>query len=244
MSLESCKKEKLFDLLEKDVHYKEGMNACINCGTCTAICPAASFYKYDPRQILAVLQNHDEDALLDLLKSEQIWYCGECMSCKTRCPRGNTPGLVIIALRSLSQESGYFTESEKGRQQIAIKRTIGKYLWNYGYCVYPLELEMKFHPEQGPTFAWALDNVHAVFQRLGANLAQEGPGVLRKIPEEAMEELHRIFEVTGATGRFEKIEEASRKKAEEMKMDFSTDGLDNEYCTHVFSANNNTHTHL
>ena len=233
---------RLFDLLEKDVRYQEGMNACINCGTCTAICPAASFYKYDPRQIVDTLQNRDENDLLALLKGEEIWYCGECMSCKTRCPRSNTPGLVIVALRSLSQDLGYFTESEKGRQQIAIKRTVGKWLWNYGYCVYPRELETKFHPEQGPTFAWVLDNVDPVFQRLGANIDQDGPGILRKIPKESMDELHRIFDVTGATERFEVIERESKKKAEEMGMDLSGDGLDNDYCRHVFSTNNNTHT--
>ncbi len=242
MSLKRRKMGKLFDLLEKDIRYQEGMNACINCGTCTAICPAASFYKYDPRHIVDTLQNRDEAALEELLKSEQIWYCGECMSCKTRCPRGNTAGLIIIALRSLSQDLGYFTESEKGRQQITIKRTVGKWLWNYGYCVYPLELETKFHPEQGPAFAWVLDNVHPVFQRLGANLAQDGPGILRKIPEESMEELHRIFEVTGATERFEAIEKASQEKAKEMNKELSGDGLNNEYCEYVYSANNNTHT--
>ena len=42
---------KLYDKLTEDYRIKEGLKACINCGTCTAICPAADFYKYDPRKI-------------------------------------------------------------------------------------------------------------------------------------------------------------------------------------------------
>ena len=71
----------------------EGMKACMNCGVCTAVCPAAEFYNYDPRQIVSTVQTQDDEAIEALLRSETIWYCGECMSCRPRCPRGNTPGL-------------------------------------------------------------------------------------------------------------------------------------------------------
>src|SRR5512133_1192553 len=107
----------IIERLKQDIRFEEGMNACINCGTCTAICPAAEFYNYDPRQVVIDVQSNNEDRIIQLLKSDVIWYCGECMSCKTRCPRGNTVGLIIMALRNLSQDLGYFTESEKGRQQ-------------------------------------------------------------------------------------------------------------------------------
>ena len=48
---------RLYDLLMKDYRLKEGLNACINCGTCTAICPAAEFYRYDPRRIVDIVQS-------------------------------------------------------------------------------------------------------------------------------------------------------------------------------------------
>ena len=85
----------------KDYRLKEGLNACINCGTCTAVCPAAEFYRYDPRKIVDIVQSKDDDEIEKLLKSETIWYCGECMSCVTRCPRKNAPGLIVMALRNL-----------------------------------------------------------------------------------------------------------------------------------------------
>ena len=106
---------KLCERLMKDYRIKEGLNACINCGACTAICPAAEFYKYDPRQIVNTVQTRDDAEIEKLLKSDTIWYCGECMSCVTRCPRKNAPGLAVMALRNLSMKTGLFMESEKGR---------------------------------------------------------------------------------------------------------------------------------
>ena len=69
----------LYDRLAGDVRFVEGLKACLNCGTCTTICPAAEFYAYQPRQIVDILQTHDDQAIESLLKSETIWYCGECM---------------------------------------------------------------------------------------------------------------------------------------------------------------------
>lgn len=79
----------LIEKLKKDIHYIEGMNSCMNCGVCTAICPAAEFYNYDPRMIVDSVQRNDEEVISNYIKSDVIWYCGECMSCRTRCPRGN-----------------------------------------------------------------------------------------------------------------------------------------------------------
>lgn len=207
---------KLYDKLMEDYRFKEGLNACINCGTCTAICPAAEFYKYDPRIITDTVQSKDEAAIEELLKSETIWYCGECMSCVTRCPRKNAPGLIIMALRNLSLEMGYFVESEKGRQQYALGKDLCGNVLNYGYCVYPRVFKYATHPEYGPVGKWVEDNLEAVHKRLGSNLDGNGPGILRKIPKEDLDELQRIFDVTGATERLDKVKKFSAEKAGEM----------------------------
>jgi heterodisulfide reductase subunit C len=231
---------KLFDELMKDVHLQEGLKACINCGTCTAICPAAEFYNYDPREIANIIQLQDDKKIEELLVSDTIWYCGECMSCKTRCPRGNVPGQIIMALRALSQEKGYFVESEKGRQQLYIKRTIGGWILNHGYCLYLEGVGTEGHPEQGPIWDWRQLHWADVMERLGANYKGDGPGIFRKIPDEALEEIRRIFDVTGGSERFKKIEKFSSEKAKTMKLNFD-DHKDNEYIKHVYSANNNKH---
>ena len=70
---------KYYDMLAQDVRFVEGLKACMNCGVCTAVCPAAEFYNYDPRQIVATVQLRDDEQIERLLKGDEIWYCGECM---------------------------------------------------------------------------------------------------------------------------------------------------------------------
>ena len=60
----------LTDRLKEDIHYIESLNSCMNCGVCTAICPSAEFYNYDPRVIVDTVQRQDEESLENLLKSE------------------------------------------------------------------------------------------------------------------------------------------------------------------------------
>ncbi len=232
----------LYERLMEDVRFKEGLKACINCGTCTAICPAAEFYNYEPRSIVDIIQLKDDERIKELLSGDEIWYCGECMSCKTRCPRGNAPGLVIMALRSLSQDLGYFIESEKGRQQLALKRMIAETILEMGYCVHASHMNLEKFPEQGPMWDWVHDHLPEVMDRLGANYQEEGPGILRKISDEALGELNRIFEVTGGMDRLKRIERYSRVKAKDEGADFQGKGTDEGYFNKVFTENSQKHT--
>ncbi len=230
-----------YKMLKEDVRFEEGLSACVNCGTCTAICPAAEFYNYDPRIIAETVQTGDNDKILELLSGDTIWYCGECMSCKTRCPRDNTPGLIIMALRNLSIRTGLFTRSEKGRQQLVIKRSIGEWIIKYGYCVYREEVTMDDHPEQGPTWEWQNDHLPELLGRLGIEYQANGPGVLRKIPEDALEEIRSIFRETGGIEFYEHIEKCSAEKAEEMGLEFDK-RLNCDYMHYIYQSNGIHHT--
>ena len=75
------------------------------------------------------------------------------------------------------------------------------------------------HPEQGPVWEWVQDNKADLLKRLGGNYKGDGPGILRKIPEETLDEMRKIFEVTGGMERYEKIESFFKSKAEEMNLD-------------------------
>ena len=229
-----------YELLAKDIRFEEGAKACIKCGTCTAICPAVSFYKYEPRTIVDIVLSRDNEKIEELLKGEMIWYCGECMSCKTRCPRGNVPGLVIMALRSLSQDLGFFVESEKGRQQLFLKRTIGEWTLKYGYCVYGYHLNTDMFPEQGPIWDWIIKNYEDVMDRAGANFNKLGAGAMRKIDDETLAELYQIFDITGGNSRFDKIESASKIQATKMNLQFD-ETHDCEYFKYIYEANSGNH---
>jgi heterodisulfide reductase subunit C len=226
---------KLYDLLMRDYRLKEGLNACINCGTCTAVCPAAEFYRYDPRQIVDTVQSKDDAEIEKLLKSDTIWYCGECMSCMTRCPRKNCPGMVVMALRNLSIELGYYMESEKGRQQYILTKDLCSNVLEYGYCVYARKFDYTGHPEAGRVWEWEEKHLDDVFARLGANLDGEGPGAMRRIPQEDRDDLKKIFDATGATERIDKVEKDAEKKAAEMGLTMD------EFTTKVYNESSDKH---
>jgi heterodisulfide reductase subunit C len=220
-------------LLLQDVRFQEALNACMNCGVCTAICPSAEFYNYDPRKICDIVQREDDIEIEKLLRSETIWYCGECMSCATRCPRGNTPGMVIIVLRKIAQQLGYFVNSEKGRQQLALKKVIGGCILDKGYCVHPDIVIPELHPEQGPIWKWYYDNIKEIAPKFGANYKGEGPGALRRLADKNLEEIKEIFEATGALDFYNNIDWFSTEKR----------GATSEetYLNEIYTANNNTH---
>ncbi len=219
------------------MRFVEGIKACINCGTCTAICPAAEVYNYDPRSIANQVQSRDDSIIEELLKSDKIWYCGECMSCKTRCPRQNAPGLIIQALRKLSIETGLFVESEKGRQQLAAKRMVGDSILETGYCVHFDHTTLDLFPEQGPLWQWVRDNRKEVLAKVGANYRGSGPGAIREVEKVDLDELRRIFEVTGGMDWFDKIEKDSAVKAKEMGLEIG-EGKDSSYFKEVYTRNN------
>lgn len=200
------------NLLREDPRFREAIKTCMNCGTCTAICPAAEFYDYDPRKICDIVQRQNEEDLDNLLRNNQIWYCGQCMSCKTRCPRANIPGLLITTLRKVSQELGYFTESKKGLQQFALAKAIGSNIKEIGYCVHPDRVAYELHPEQGPVWKWYKEHIEEIAPKLGANYHREGPGALRTIRQETLDEINKIFEVTGGNELLEKIKTYAKNK--------------------------------
>lgn len=234
-----------YEKLREDIRFIEGLTACMNCGVCTAVCPAAEFYNYDPRQIMDLVQSEDDSKIEQLLSSEDIWYCGECMSCRPRCPRGNTPGYVIQALRRLSQQTGLFVESEKGRQQLALKRTIGHNILELGFCIHPTRVLPNLHPEQGPVWQWVSSNVKEVFTRFDEGYDSDMPGAMRKINEASLNEIRSIFDVTGATDFFEMIEDFSGEKASQMGMSQECDGkqrANDEYVDMIYTTNNGKHS--
>lgn len=200
----------LVNLIRQDVRYADSLKACMNCGMCTAVCPAAEFFDYDPRRICDMVQRGDEDEIERLLRSDTIWHCGQCLSCKTRCPRGNVPGTVINILRKVSQDMGYFRESRLGRQQVELMNGVGQNILDIGYCVHPDRVNSAKHPEQGPVWDWFIKNIEDVAPRFGANYHGDGAGALRTISEETMQELRKIFEVTGGTAFHDHVTDNKR----------------------------------
>lgn len=199
---------KISDLLRQDFRFHDALISCMGCGKCSAICPAAAYYSYDPRLVCMLVERNDEQTLEELLSSDTIWQCGVCMSCKSRCPRGNTPGLLIMSLRKASILLGYFKRSELGRQQADLLNSIGKNLVETGYCVNVELVEPTYHPEQGPIWQWVHKNRKPLLEKLNTGYGKVGSGALRDLSTDDMGELDRIFEVTGGYKFMKLIEDA------------------------------------
>jgi heterodisulfide reductase subunit C len=74
---------------------------CHQCGKCSSGCPSADFFDFRPRRIVAMVQL---GFIEELLKTEDIWKCAQCLACKERCPRDVAPYDVIQALQNLAFE--------------------------------------------------------------------------------------------------------------------------------------------
>ena len=137
----------------------------------------------------------------------------------------------------MSQKLGYFVESEKGRQQLALKRTVGDNILRTGYCLVPTAIKPELHPEQGTVWRWIFDHDQEIYPQYSEAYNKTGSGAMRRTSDETLEELRRIFDITGGTEMFDSIERFSDQKAKQM----GYEGADEEYFLDVYTRNSNEH---
>ena len=63
----------------------ESLATCIQCGTCSASCPANEAMDFSPRQLWEMLRLGLQD---EVANSRTFWLCTQCYACQVRCPRG------------------------------------------------------------------------------------------------------------------------------------------------------------
>lgn len=72
------------------------IDACFNCGNCTAVCALSESQLPLPRKTIRYVQVGARDRLLEGLEPWLCYYCGECTA---TCPREADPGEAMMALR-------------------------------------------------------------------------------------------------------------------------------------------------
>jgi ferredoxin len=82
------------------------IEACFNCGNCTAICPLSSDTESFPRKMIRYAQLGLRDKLLG---SKELWMCYACGECTETCPRQAMPGDFMAAARRYSIANYDFT---------------------------------------------------------------------------------------------------------------------------------------
>ncbi len=97
--------------LDPSLHRKIGrfggvdVDACYNCGNCTATCSLSDEDHAFPRRMMHYLQigNHEK-----LVGSLDPWLCHNCGDCSARCPRDARPSDVVNAVRAEAVKSFAF----------------------------------------------------------------------------------------------------------------------------------------
>ena len=77
---------------------------CIQCGTCTASCPASELMDYAPRQLWELLRLGLRDQVMN---SRTFCLCTQCYACQVRCPRGIQIGDTMRHLREWAVANGF-----------------------------------------------------------------------------------------------------------------------------------------
>jgi len=102
------------------------LRRCIQCGTCTASCPAAEAMDITPRQMWRMVNLGLED---EVLHSKTMWLCTICYQCSVRCPRGIPLTETIAKLKRLAIQAQIqeWSESTKFYKSFSdVMRTYGR----------------------------------------------------------------------------------------------------------------------
>ncbi|MFH2054786.1 MAG: 4Fe-4S dicluster domain-containing protein [bacterium] len=83
----------------------EQLYACIQCGTCSGICPLSQYMDYTPRQIVGMIRAGLRG---EVLSSYTTWLCSSCYSCTVECPREIKLTDLMYAAKRLAIRGGAY----------------------------------------------------------------------------------------------------------------------------------------
>lgn len=93
--------------MQRHAAYHDYFRACINCGNCTAVCPAFRFADFSPRVVVQkVMHAQSEPELLFQMVDQYIWACFQCYSCWDVCPAQNNPGGLVAIIKEAAVRHG------------------------------------------------------------------------------------------------------------------------------------------
>jgi heterodisulfide reductase subunit C len=170
-----------------------GLDRCIQCGACTASCPAARFTDYSPRQIVKKVLENDRS----ILESEMIWSCFYCYSCNLRCPRNNSPVAIVQVLRQMAINEGI------GVEKLEYFVEIGEYLAENGASKVPGAGIKNMERDLGERWVKFKNNLESIRVDLGGS---------RIIKKKTHGEVLAILEGTGYFEREKWIKEKIQEK--------------------------------
>lgn len=76
---------------------------CFQCMKCTSGCTAFRLLEIKPHEFVNLARMGFVE---ELMKSELLWTCAQCLKCKERCPQRAPPIDVILIIRCMAVGSG------------------------------------------------------------------------------------------------------------------------------------------
>ncbi len=78
---------------------------CIQCGTCSGICPMSTYMDYTPRRIVAMIRAGFKQ---EVMQSRTTWLCASCYACTAECPKEVKITDIMYAAKRMAIKEGVY----------------------------------------------------------------------------------------------------------------------------------------
>jgi Fe-S oxidoreductase len=95
----------------------ERVKTCLQCGTCSGICPFGYIMKFPPGKMIGAIR---ADFFEQVLKTDSVWMCVSCNACSAFCPQ-NIP--ITAALMTRAKEEMLLAGNVPTELQAALENT-------------------------------------------------------------------------------------------------------------------------
>jgi quinone-modifying oxidoreductase, subunit QmoC len=86
----------------------EQLESCIQCGTCSGVCPLSIYMDSTPRQVMELVRS---DFKNEVLHSHTIWLCASCYACTVECPRQIRITDIMYELKQRAIHEGVYPKN-------------------------------------------------------------------------------------------------------------------------------------
>ena len=179
------------------------LEKCLQCGKCTAQCPAAKLSAYNPRRIIRDIRMGNVEKVIS---SQELWLCFFCSGCYAVCPQDINFPFAISMLRYAALAKGYGWEE--------VKKIKDPYAQDY----YDTGLSVGYK-ENNPGVKKNVAKNSGTDGDIESVRKQMGIEPKRVVSDKGLSEIRFISDATGMTDLFAEI---NHKKGVEKKWNYGS----------------------